>query len=153
VTATNDNSPEARFAHEHGSSFEFTVRHIDRTCRRIVLGRHAARSLSEWTQRFELSESEFQLLWCLRSATGDGLDQTTLARKLANSPAQISGTVERARAKGWIAQESAPGDRRRHLWRLTGDGRVLITQMVQAATMLRRAPITECDVSSREAAA
>jgi DNA-binding MarR family transcriptional regulator len=142
VTAANGHRRETQRAPERGSVCDIVVRHIEQTCRRVVDGRHAARALAEWAKRFELSEAEFQLLWCLRSAVENGLDQTTLAGKLASSPAQVSATVERARAKGWICQQSARGDRRRHRWQLASDGRNLLEKMLAEAAFLRSEPVT-----------
>jgi DNA-binding MarR family transcriptional regulator len=116
------------------------LRRIGITCRSAADGRRAIRALGEWSERFELSEPEFQILWCLKSASG-GCDQTTIARQLACSPAQISTTVERMRAAGWIAQQSAPGDRRRRLWQLSAQGQALLAEMLRAANELRY-PVT-----------
>ena len=140
-------------AAEPRSVSEIVVRHIECTCRTVVDGRHAARVLAEWTQRFELGEAEFQVLWCLRSAANEGLDQTTLARKLAISPAQVSAIVERAGARDWIDQQSAASDRRRRLWQLSASGRSLLEQMIGAAALLRREPIVESASGSGEVAA
>ncbi len=79
----------------------------------------------------------FRYLWCLKSASGNGSDQTTIARQLACSPAQISATVERMRAGGWITQQNAPGDRRRRLWELSAQGQSLLAEMLRAADQLR----------------
>jgi DNA-binding MarR family transcriptional regulator len=113
--------------------------------------------LSEWARRFALSEAEFHLLWRLRDASHDGLDQTTIAEELAFSAAQVSATVERLRARELIFQQPAPGDRRRHLWRLSAGGGELIAQMLNAATHWRCAILSgsECAATARarEAAA
>ncbi|MEX0610868.1 MAG: hypothetical protein WD738_05870 [Pirellulales bacterium] len=113
------------------------VRHIDQTSQTVIDGRRAARALAEWARRFQLGEAEFQLLWCLRSVSDVGLDQTTLATNLAFSPAQVSAIVERVRVRDWICQPSAASDRRRRLWRLSSSGRNLLEQMVSAAALLR----------------
>ena len=113
------------------------LRRISFTCRTAADGRRAIRALGEWSERFELSEPEFQILWCLRSAPGNGCDQTTIARQLACSPAQISTTVERMRTAGWITQQNAPGDRRRRLWQLSAQGQVLLEEMLRAANQLQ----------------
>jgi DNA-binding MarR family transcriptional regulator len=83
-----------------------------------------------------LSEAEFQLLWRLRTAADDGIDQTALAKSLAFSAAQISASVERLRARGWIVSQSANGDRRRHQWQLSAAGLALVLQMIAAAPLL-----------------
>lgn len=108
------------------------------TCRTAAAGRRAVRALADWAQRFELGEPEFQILWCLRWASGDGLDQITLAKNLGCSPAQVSATVERMRVRGWITPGQQSGDRRRKLWRLSTGGSELFDLMLNAAGCLRR---------------
>jgi DNA-binding MarR family transcriptional regulator len=132
------------------------VGHVDRTCRTAIGGRRAARALAEWARRFGLTEAELQLLWRLRSAPQEGLDQTALAAALAFSPAQISASVERLRAQAWICARGAVGDRRRHHWQLSTRGRELIDKMLSAAALLRYQPSDAEPTSNgtrREAAA
>jgi len=112
-------------------------RHVDRACHVAADGRRVARALAHWCRRFELTEPEFQVLWCLADQSSGGSDQTTLARRLAYSPAQVSSTVERMRARGWIAQHSADGDRRRNLWHLSAAGRNLVAETLHAAAELQ----------------
>jgi DNA-binding MarR family transcriptional regulator len=118
---------------------------IEQACRTVIDGRRAARALAALTGRFELSETEFLVLWCLRSSTQEGLDQSTLARQLAASPAQISATVERVRARGWISQQDVAGDRRRHFWRLSTSGQNLLEQMLIAAAPAHYEPAARCE--------
>ncbi len=113
-------------------------RPIARTCQTVVDGRRAARALADWAGRFDLSEPEFHVLWCLRDATADGVDQTTIAHSLALSPAQVSATVERLRAEGCIVQQAVPGDRRRRLWQLSASGRATLNEMLRNAGSLRQ---------------
>jgi MarR family transcriptional repressor of emrRAB len=111
----------------------------------VVEGRRAARALGQWCRQFGLSEPEFQVLWVLRAIPEDGLDQATLAGRLALSPAQVSATVERLRTQGWIAQHNVPGDRRRHLWQLTPVGGALLRQMLTDTEALR---IADCGLGN-----
>jgi len=117
-------------------AIEAGVRQIDGACRAAIGGRGASRALGEWLRRFNLNEADFQVLWCLRSADDCGLDQTTLARRLSFSTAQVSATVERMRLQAWIVQQSALNDRRRHRWELSTAGRSLLNTMVGAASAL-----------------
>jgi DNA-binding MarR family transcriptional regulator len=110
---------------------------VGRACAAAADGRRAARALAQWCERFALTEPEFQVLWCLRGGDGSGFDQTTLARRLAYSTAQVSATVEKLRGRGWIAQRAAGNDRRRNLWHLSTDGASIVAAMVQAAHELR----------------
>ncbi|HEX2473912.1 MAG TPA: MarR family transcriptional regulator [Lacipirellulaceae bacterium] len=137
MTAADSNPGAGDVTRDAPSIGSSDLRRISFTCRSAADGRRAIRALGEWSERFELSESEFQILWCLRSASGAGCDQTTIARQLACSPAQISTTVERMRAAGWITQQNAPGDRRRRLWQLSEQGQSLLSEMLRAANELR----------------
>jgi DNA-binding MarR family transcriptional regulator len=139
VTAADANLGDRQIASHALSADGSDLRRINFTCRTAADGRRAIRALGEWSERFELSEPEFQILWCLKAASGNGCDQTTIARELACSPAQISATVERMRAGGWITQQTAPGDRRRRLWQLSAQGQVLLAEMLRAADQLRYA--------------
>jgi DNA-binding MarR family transcriptional regulator len=158
VKAASGKSGDTSMPRQQASVSQLVVRHIERTCRTVIDGRRAARALAEWAQQFSLSEAEFQLLWCLRSAVAEGLDQTRLSRALTTSPANVSTTVERLRTRGWICQQAIAGDRRRQCWRLTSGGQELLEEMVSAAAMLRFEPAaggsTEADGGlSQEAAA
>jgi DNA-binding MarR family transcriptional regulator len=113
---------------------------VDAACRTAVCGRRAVRALSEWARRFGLGEAEFQILWQLRSAKRDGLDQTALASALACSPAQISAIVERLRVHGEICEIAGSTDRRRHRWQLSPSGQELVDRMLAAAALLRYVP-------------
>jgi DNA-binding MarR family transcriptional regulator len=129
---------------------------VARACHVAADGRRAARALGQWCRRFEITEPEFQVLWCLRNEVSGGFDQTTLARWLAYSPAQVSSTVERLRARGWIVQHAIDGDRRRNLWHVTASGGSLIAEMLRAASELHAEMLKQADrtaTSSRREAA
>jgi DNA-binding MarR family transcriptional regulator len=90
-------------------------------CARVFrdeLASHAA----EW----HVNEQEFLLLWSCREAPPDGVSQTELAERLAVSPAQVSGLVERLRCGRLLESRRAECDRRRQLWRLTPAGQVVL---------------------------
>ena len=136
MTAADYHSDADALAATARTAADPAVARIGFTCRTAVGGRGAVRALAEWARRFNLSEPEFQILWCLRSPALEGLDQSTLARRLAYSPAQVSATVERLRAAGWIVQRQAQRDRRRHLWQLSETGRNHLNEMLAAAGYL-----------------
>jgi DNA-binding MarR family transcriptional regulator len=102
-------------------------------CQAAIDGRRAAKSLGALSKQYQLTEAEFEILWCLRELACSGLDQTTLAGRLAFSPAQISACVEKLRVRGLIAHQEAAGDRRRHLWRLTCEASELLKKIAIAA--------------------
>ncbi len=112
------------------------ARRVGLTCRTAVDGRRAARAINDWARRFALGEPEFQVLWRLGTCSQVGLDQTSLAKSLACSPAQVSAVVERLQARGWIQQRPEIQDRRRHLWQLSPKGQSLVAEMLSAAGYL-----------------
>ena len=102
-------------------------------CQAAIVGRRAVRNLMRWSERFQLSESELQILWCLCGATGKGVDQTTLAHELALSPPQVSACVEKLRGRGLIVIHEVAGDRRRRLWLPSPNGRFMLRDIEHAA--------------------
>jgi DNA-binding MarR family transcriptional regulator len=144
LTATSENSGDRRADSEREwRPASGDASQVERTCRSAIVGRRAARAIADWARQFELSEAEFQLLWRLRTAAGDGIDQTALAKSLAFSAAQISASVERLRARGWIVSQSAHGDRRRHQWQLSAAGLALVLQLTAAASLLDHGSASE----------
>ena len=112
---------------------------LDHVYQAAIVGRRAIRQLSQWSERFELSESELQILVCLSRSAGPAVDQTTLAAGLAFSPPQVSACVEKLRARGLIVHHEARGDRRRRLWQLSSDGLAILQQVERAAGESREA--------------
>lgn len=112
---------------------------VGQICQAAIDGRRAVRTLTQLSEPLQLGESEFQILWCLSSLAAPGVDQTTLATRLALSPAQVSACVEKLRVRGLIAHGEARGDRRRHLWQLSAVGRDVLQKVVQAAGESREA--------------
>jgi DNA-binding MarR family transcriptional regulator len=112
---------------------------VGETCQAAINGRRAVKTLAHWARLFQLSESELQILWHLRWAAGGGVDQTTLANRLAFSPAQVSACVEKLRSRGLISHREIAGDRRRRLWQPSDDGNDVLQKIVQAAGLLREA--------------
>lgn len=113
------------------------VTRIEHACRLAVAGKLAARDLTAWVAGFDVSETEFRLLWLLSSSShADGkaptpsVDQAELATRLAVSAAQVSGVVERLRHAELIEHGAGSGDRRRQFWQLAGAGRELVHAIV-----------------------
>lgn len=126
-------APSARYPSEAADG------RLEHVCKTAIDGRRAVRKLAEWSERFELSESELQILSCLSRSVGPGVDQMTLAASLAFSPPQISACVEKMRSRGLIVHHDAPCDRRRRLWQLSADGALILQQVVNAAGESREA--------------
>lgn len=103
----------------------------DRLLRLIHSAGGASRRLRAWLAsrlaRFDLTESEFLVLWlCSRPQEPDGWIQGNLAGALGLSPAQTSGLVERLRRRGLIDMKRSTIDRRRHVWHLLSEGEALL---------------------------
>lgn len=108
---------------------------IDAACRSAAEGKLAARRISAWLDGSEVNEPEFRLLWLLAGAANRtsipvSLDQAELAERLAVSPAQVSGAVERLRGLGLLERALNQGDRRRQLWLATVAGELLLRRIV-----------------------
>jgi DNA-binding MarR family transcriptional regulator len=112
---------------------------LERVCQTAIDGRRAVRLLARWAERFQLSESELQILSCLCAVVGPGVDQTTLATQLALSPPQVSACVEKLRARGLILACEARGDRRRRLWQSSAIGSGVLQEIAQADSPSREA--------------
>ena len=112
---------------------------LEHLCQTAIEGRRAARMLGQWAERFQLSESELQILSCLSQSAGQGVDQTTLAASLAFSPPQVSACVEKLRVRGLIVHREARGDRRRRLWQLSADGIAILPLVVELVGKSREA--------------
>jgi len=106
---------------------------VGRMCCAAIDGRRAAKSLSALSKRFEITEPELEILWCVGEAGNGGVDQTTLAARLVFSPAQVSACVEKLRVRSLIAHQEAPGDRRRHVWHLSPEAIELLAKLTTAA--------------------
>jgi len=85
-------------AHFPGDAADRRLEHV---CQTAIVGRRAVRQLSQWSERFELSESELQILSCLSRSAALGIDQTTLAAGWLFTPAG-ERLCEKLRARGWI---------------------------------------------------
>jgi DNA-binding MarR family transcriptional regulator len=114
-------------------------RGVGQICRAAIDGRRAVRTLAQLSEPLQLSESEFQILWCLSGSAAPGVDQTSLATRLALSPAQVSACVEKLRVRGLIVLGEIGGDRRRNLWQLSAAGNDALQKIMQSAGESREA--------------
>ena len=124
---------------------------LDESCRRVAIGRQAARDLATLVSACGLKEAEFRLLWFLRSDNAQ-FDQTRLSDALGCSPAQVSTLVEHLCGQGHIVGQPAPDDRRRNLWQITTAGRQLLETIVRlAATKSQQLPMVVHTCSRKSA--
>lgn len=90
-------------------------------------GRQLRRWLTDRLVRFELTDSEFQVLWlCAQSRPSGGWVQGDLAQAAGISPAQTSSLVERLRQRGLMDMKRSTIDRRRQVWHLLDQGEDLL---------------------------
>ena len=100
-----------------------------------VTSRTLRRRLAELASRGDLSEHELLVIWLCVAA---GRVQSELAATLGISPAQMSGLVERLRARGLVELQRLVQDRRRHVWRTSGHGREVLRNAVPRVQELAR---------------
>ena len=77
---------------------------------------------------------------------GSGIDQITLATRVAFDAATIGSVIGRLEAKGWLRRQSAVTDRRRKLLWLTPEGEAAVLAMAQSVEQVQQrilAPLTE----------
>jgi len=60
-----------------------------------------------------------------------GIDQVTLAQRVALDPATSGSVIERLERKGWLRREPAPTDRRRRLLWITPTGMDVVQALMQ----------------------
>jgi DNA-binding MarR family transcriptional regulator len=87
--------------------------------------RHLRRRLAEAAEALSLSDTELLVVWL---CSGGGRIQMELAASIGISPAQMSGMVERLRARDLVAMHRLAADRRRQVWRTTSSGQTLLLQ-------------------------
>lgn len=80
---------------------------------------------------FDTTPVQFGLLNALLDAPG--IDQVTLADRVALDVATAGSALGRLEAKGLVRREQDPADRRRRLIRVTPDGEALAAAMNEAA--------------------
>jgi DNA-binding MarR family transcriptional regulator len=90
--------------------------------------RHLRRRLAEIAAEFDLSDAELLVVWLCH---GGGHVQVELAGAIGISPAQMSGLVERLRARGLVEMQRQAMDRRRQVWRTSPAGALLLCDIAE----------------------
>ncbi len=98
------------------------------------------------TAEHDVTPVQFAFLHAMRQTPG--LDQITLANRVAFDAATSGSVIGRLEAKGWVRREADPNDRRRKLLFLTPEGAEALQDMNEAvaraqASML--APLPAAD--------
>ena len=94
--------------------------------------RRMRQPLDEALRAWNLSHTEFQILWLCRDTYDEGIGQTELSRQLSGSKAQTSGLVESLRCQRLLAGHRSSRDRRCQLWRITDLGYRTLVQILHA---------------------
>jgi DNA-binding MarR family transcriptional regulator len=110
------------------SSFDFTSApgHLIRRAHQVSIA-----LFSEELARFDVTAVQFAMLQVLMDSPG--IDQVTLAQRVAFDAATSGAVIARLEAKAWVRRELDPADRRRRLLWLTAGGRKAATRMKSAA--------------------
>lgn len=77
-----------------------------------------------------------------------GIDQITLAGRVAFDAATIGSVIGRLEAKGWLRRASAASDRRRKLLWLTPEGKAAVQDLTPSVEQVQQrilAPLTETE--------
>ena len=79
-----------------------------------------------------------------------GLDQITLANRVAFDAATSGSVIGRLEAKGWVEREPDPHDRRRKLLYVTAEGRRAVARMKVAVDRVQHNILAPLAVPDRE---
>jgi DNA-binding MarR family transcriptional regulator len=114
------------------SSFDFTSApgHLIRRAHQVSIA-----LFSEELARFDVTAVQFAMLNVLMDSPG--IDQVTLAQRVAFDAATSGAVIARLEAKAWVRREFDPVDRRRRLLWLTPEGRKAATRMKSAAARVQ----------------
>jgi DNA-binding MarR family transcriptional regulator len=114
------------------SSFDFTSApgHLIRRAHQVSIA-----LFSEELARFDVTAVQFAMLNVLMDSPG--IDQVTLAQRVAFDAATSGAVITRLEAKAWVRREFDPADRRRRLLWLTPEGRKAVQSMKSAANKVQ----------------
>lgn len=102
--------------------FETAPGHLIRRAHQLAVA-----AFHEQAGGFDITPVQFAILNALMDRPG--VDQVTLAGRVAFDAATSGSVIGRLEAKGWIRREADPGDRRRKLLWLTPEGERLALAM------------------------
>ena len=112
--------------------------HLIRRAQQIAVG-----IFSECLSEADITPVQFAILNALRDTPG--IDQVTLAKRVAFDPATSGSVIGRLEAKGWLVRQSHATDRRRKLLVITSQGIDALANMQAAVAEVQArilAPLT-----------
>jgi len=84
----------------------------------------------------ELTAPQYAMLSVL--AVRSGIDQSALALATAIDRSTMTVMLDRLSARGWVVREVDPGNRRRHVVRITPEGRALLREVAPAVARVNQ---------------
>jgi DNA-binding MarR family transcriptional regulator len=96
---------------------------------------------------FDITPVQFAVLNALIDTPG--VDQVTLANRVAFDAATSGSVIGRLESKNWLVREADPLDKRRKLLRITPGGRRVALSMKQAATRAQALILAPLDANEQ----
>jgi DNA-binding MarR family transcriptional regulator len=97
---------------------------------------------------YAITPVQFAAMNALR--VNPAIDQRTLARLIGYDPATIGGVVDRLEAKGYVARQINPQDRRARLLELTEFGARALAEVIPMVRAAQTAILTGLDEAQRD---
>jgi DNA-binding MarR family transcriptional regulator len=128
------------------TSFDFANApgHLIRRAHQVSLA-HFAKELAA----HDVTAVQFAMLNALIDTPG--IDQITLAQRVAFDAATSGSVILRLETKGWIRRESDAADKRRKLLWVTAEGKKVATQMKRAAQRVQERLLAPLSASEQAA--
>ena len=102
----------------------------------------------EETAAYDVTPVQFAILNALMGA--NGVDQVTLAARVAFDAATSGSVIGRLEAKGWVRREADAHDRRRKLLWVTPAGEQAVQQMKRAVARVQTRLLGPLNATERE---
>ncbi|MER6841099.1 MarR family winged helix-turn-helix transcriptional regulator [Streptomyces platensis] len=109
-----------------------------------LLRRALQRATAAWQAEVpELTAPQYATLSVL--AERPGIDQSALCQATAIDRSTMTALLDRLSSRGWLAREIDPANRRRHIVRITQEGRALLYDLEPAVTRVNQRTVDQVD--------
>ncbi|MBL1098384.1 MarR family winged helix-turn-helix transcriptional regulator [Streptomyces coffeae] len=109
-----------------------------------LLRRALQRATAAWqTEVPELTAPQYATLSVL--AEHPGIDQSALAQATAIDRSTMTALLDRLSSRGWLVRETDPANRRRHIVRITPEGRALLDDLEPAVRRVNQWTFDQID--------
>lgn len=126
----------------HSYDFRHAPGHLIRRAHQVAVA-----MFMEETAAFDITPVQFAILNALMDAPG--IDQVSLATRVALDAATSGSVIGRLEAKGWVRRESDAADRRRRLLWVTPTGVQVAAAMQQAVEQAQHRIVGPLDAVER----